>query len=38
MKAKVIIERGTDGTYGAYIGSDNVPYGIIGDRKNRRRS
>jgi Helix-turn-helix len=33
MKVKVIIERGTDGTYGAYIGSDNVPYGIIGDGK-----
>lgn len=33
MKTKVIIERGSDGTYGVYIGSDNVPYGIIGDGK-----
>ncbi|WP_026715217.1 type II toxin-antitoxin system HicB family antitoxin [Flavobacterium daejeonense] len=33
MKAKVIIERGTDGSYGAYIGSDNIPFGIVGDGK-----
>jgi hypothetical protein len=33
MKAKVIIERATDGSYGAYIGSGNVPYGIVGDGK-----
>lgn len=33
MKAEVIIERGTDGTYSAYIGSDNVPFGLIGDGK-----
>jgi len=31
MKAEVIIERGADGTYSAYIGSDNVPFGLIGD-------
>lgn len=31
MKAKVIIERGVDGTYSAYIATDNVPYGIIGE-------
>lgn len=33
MKAEVIIERGPDGTYSAYIGSDNVPFGLIGDGK-----
>ena len=33
MKLKVIIERGDDGSYGAYIGSDNAPFGIIGDGK-----
>lgn len=33
MKVKVIIERGTDGSYGAYIGSDNAPFGIVGDGK-----
>lgn len=27
----VIIEPGSDGTYSAYIGSDNVPFGLIGD-------
>jgi hypothetical protein len=31
MKVKVIIERGNDGSYGAYIGSSNVSFGIIGD-------
>lgn len=33
MKAEVIIERGSDGTYSAYIGSDNVSFGLIGDGK-----
>ena len=33
MKIKVIIERGNDGSYGAYIGSNNVSFGIIGDGK-----
>lgn len=33
MKANVIIERGKNGTYGAYISSDNVPYGLIGEGK-----
>jgi hypothetical protein len=33
MKAKVIIERGSDGTYGAYIADNNIPYGIIGEGK-----
>lgn len=33
MKVEVIIERGSDGTYSAYIGSDNVPFGLIGDGK-----
>lgn len=33
MKVKVIIERGNDGSYGAYIGSNNVSFGIIGDGK-----
>ena len=31
MKIKVIIERGNDGSYGAYIGSNNLSFGIIGD-------
>ncbi len=33
MKATVIIERGDDGTYSAYIADDNVPYGILGSAK-----
>jgi hypothetical protein len=33
MKVKVIIERGNDGSYGAYIGTINIPFGIIGDGK-----
>jgi predicted RNase H-like HicB family nuclease len=33
MKATVIIERGSDGTFGAYIKESNIPYGIIGDGK-----
>lgn len=33
MKAEVIIERGADGTYSAYIESNNVPFGLIGDGK-----
>lgn len=33
MKATAVIERGTDGTYGVYIASDNVPFGAIGDGK-----
>lgn len=31
MKAIVIIEKGSDGTYGAYIANDNLPFGVIGD-------
>jgi predicted RNase H-like HicB family nuclease len=31
MKVVAIIEKGLDGTYGAFIGSDNVPFGVIGD-------
>jgi len=31
MKVEVIIERGKDGTFSAYIGSDNVPFGLLGD-------
>lgn len=33
MKATVIIEKGSDGTFSAYIKEDNIPYGIIGDGK-----
>lgn len=29
----VKIERGEDGTYGAYIEDDSLPFGIIGDGK-----
>ncbi len=28
-----MIERGPDGTYGVFIASDNVPFGILGDGK-----
>lgn len=31
MKAIAVIEKGTDGTYGVFIESDNVPFGAIGD-------
>jgi hypothetical protein len=31
MKALAMIERGVDGTYGVYVESDNLPFGIIGD-------
>lgn len=31
MKVTVIIERGADGTFGAYIADDNLPFGAIGD-------
>lgn len=30
-KVTVLIERGTDGTFGAYIETNPLPYGIIGD-------
>ncbi len=33
MKAIAVIERGADGTYGVFIESDNVPFGVIGDGK-----
>lgn len=33
MKTKVKIERGDDGTYGAYIENNTLPYGIVGEGK-----
>ncbi len=33
MKAIAVIEKGADGTYGVFIESDNVPFGVIGDGK-----
>ncbi len=33
MKAIAKIERGADGTYGVFIESDNVPFGVLGDGK-----
>ena len=33
MKAIAIIEKGADDTYGVFIGSDNVPFGVLGDGK-----
>lgn len=30
---EVIIERGEDTTFTAYIGSDNAPFGLLGDGK-----
>jgi predicted RNase H-like HicB family nuclease len=33
MKAVAIIEKGLDGAYGVFIGSDNVPFGALGDGK-----
>jgi hypothetical protein len=38
MKVKVIIERGSDGSYGAYIGSTAIPFGIIGDGKTAQEA
>ena len=31
MKAIVIIERGKDGTYSAYIENNQLPFGLLGD-------
>jgi hypothetical protein len=31
METLVIIERGLDGTFSAYLADDMLPYGIIGD-------
>lgn len=31
MRVEVNIERGDDGSYWAYVGSENVPFGILGD-------
>ena len=33
MKATAMVERGADGTFGVFIASDNVPFGILGDGK-----
>jgi predicted RNase H-like HicB family nuclease len=33
MKIKVIIERGTDGTYGAYMDDNSLTFGLLGDGK-----
>jgi predicted RNase H-like HicB family nuclease len=33
MKAIAIIERGNDGTYGVYIESEVLPFGVVGDGK-----
>ena len=32
-KAKALIERGDDGTYGVYLEKNNLPYNIFGDGK-----
>jgi len=31
MKTQVIIEKGKDGTYGAYLANHDLPFGVIGD-------
>ena len=31
MKAQVIIERGSNGSYSAYIATDDLPFGILGE-------
>lgn len=33
MKAVVIIERGKNGTYTAYLENNNLPFGLLGDGK-----
>lgn len=38
MKVKVIIEKGNDGSYGAYISSDNASFGILGDGKTAQEA
>lgn len=30
-KTIALIERGKDGTWGVFIGSDNAPFGLLGD-------
>lgn len=34
MKVTVIIERGTDGNYSAYMDTNNLSFGLIGDGKS----
>ena len=34
MKVTVIIERGTDGNYSAYMDANNLSFGLIGDGKS----
>lgn len=33
MKIIAVIERGADGTFGVYIASEGVPFGVVGDGK-----
>ncbi|MDR0907181.1 MAG: type II toxin-antitoxin system HicB family antitoxin [Rikenellaceae bacterium] len=33
MKATAVIERGLDGTYGIFVESNNLPFGVLGDGK-----
>lgn len=33
MKIIAVIERGGDGTFGVYIASEGVPFGVVGDGK-----
>lgn len=37
-KTIAMIERGKDGTWGVYIGSDNAPYGLLGDGNTLREA
>lgn len=33
MKIVAVIERGADGTFGVFIASEGVPFGVVGDGK-----
>jgi len=38
MKTSVTIESGRDGTYGAYLTNNDLPFGIIGDGQSIREA
>ena len=38
MKTKVIIERGADGSFSAYIADNTLPFGIIGEGKTAKET
>jgi len=38
MRTTVIIEKGNDGSYGAYLPNNDLPFGIIGDGKTTKEA